>query len=115
GGLVASAWLRFSPHAIGWTAAMFMGAGVLSIASYAAFPTVVRPFETPQIQRIAEIWEVSWPLMLPISLISGVIFTLTGTALRRGRKSELEAAGDLTLANTSGAALGSLIGGFVLL
>ena len=53
--------------------------------------------------------------MFPLSLVSGVIFTLIGAALRRVRDSEIEAAGDLTLANTSGAALGSLIGGFVLL
>jgi spermidine synthase len=115
GGLVASAWLRFSPHAIGWTAPLFAGAGVLSIASYVAFPAVVRPFETHQIQSIADIWRVSWPLMLPISLVSGVIFTLIGAALRHGPTSDIEAAGDLTFANTSGAALGSLVGGFVLL
>ena len=115
GGLVASAWLRYSADASGWTAPMLVGAGVLSIASYAAFPAVVRPFETHQIQRIADIWRVSWPLMLPISLASGVIFTLIGAALRHGPKSEIEVAGNLTFANTSGAALGSLIGGFVLL
>ena len=115
GGLVASLWLRFSPNADCWTAPTVLAAGILSIVSYAAFPAIVTPFETHQIDRITEILEVSWPLMFPLSLVSGVIFTLTGAALRRVRDSEIEAAGDLTLANTSGAALGSLIGGFVLL
>jgi spermidine synthase len=115
GGLVASGWLRFSPDADQWTAPLLVGAGVLSIAAYTAFPAIVRPFENQQIHRITEILAVSWPLMLPVSLFSGVIFTLTGAALRRDRGSEIEATGELTLANTAGAALGSLIGGFVLL
>jgi hypothetical protein len=115
GGFVASVWLRFSRDAHQWTAPIVIGAGVLLIVSYAAFPAIVRPFETHQVNRITDILAVSWPLLLPISVFSGVIFTLAGAGLRRDRPSEIEAAADLTLANTSGGALGSLIGGFVLL
>jgi hypothetical protein len=58
---------------------------------------------------------LSVALMLPVSLLSGVLFTLTGTAIERVVKSETRAAGWLTLANTLGGALGAVVSGFLLL
>ena len=62
-----------------------------------------------------EILRVAVPLMLPVSLLSGVFFTLAGAGVRAVVRPTATPTGALTLANTAGAALGSLAGGFVLL
>ena len=54
-------------------------------------------------------------LMLPTSLLSGVLFTLLGEGLHEDIASAPRCAGLLAFANTTGAMLGSLLGGFVLL
>jgi len=54
-------------------------------------------------------------LMFPVAFLSGVLFTLLGTALKREIDSETRAAGLLTLANTTGATVGPLVVGFFLL
>lgn len=53
-------------------------------------------------------------LMLPVCVLSGVLFTLLGTELHTELGSETRAAGYLTLANTVGAMLGALVAGFLL-
>ena len=54
-------------------------------------------------------------LMFPVAFLSGVLFTMLGTALKRELESETRAAGLLTLANTTGATLGPLLIGFFVL
>ena len=115
GGLAASYWLRRSPDADRFSGALALTAGLVCLACYAAFPLVIEPFETSQIMTPVEILQVGVPLLLPVSLISGVFFTVVGTGLRRSLVSASETTGVLTLANTAGAALGSLVGGFILL
>ena len=115
GGLAASHWLRRSPDADRFSGALAVTAGLVCLACYAAFPLVIEPFETSQILRPVEILQVGVPLLLPVSLISGVFFTVVGAGLRRSLVSASETTGVLTLANTAGAALGSLVGGFILL
>ena len=51
--------------------------------------------------------------MLPVSLLSGALFTLTGTALQREAGSAVRTTGLLAFANTAGGMLGSLAGAFV--
>ena len=53
--------------------------------------------------------------MLPVALLSGVLFPLLGAALRSGGGNATRATGLLTLANTLGAASGPLAAGFLLL
>ncbi len=53
-------------------------------------------------------------LMLPVCVLSGVLFTLLGTELHTELGSETRAAGYLALANTLGAMLGALLAGFLL-
>jgi predicted membrane-bound spermidine synthase len=53
-------------------------------------------------------------LMLPVCVLSGVLFTLLGKELHTELGSETRAAGYLTLANTLGAMLGALVAGFLL-
>ncbi len=54
-------------------------------------------------------------LMLPTSVVSGVLFPLLGEKLHRSLAVTTRTSGVLTLANTSGAAIGSGIATFVLL
>jgi spermidine synthase len=117
GGLAASRWLRLLPDAYRFASPVAFSAGLLSVASYDAFPLVIRPF-TSSLYSIGdplEILRVGVPLMFPVSFFSGIFFTLLGAALRNNLASETETTGVLTLANTTGAAIGSLVGGFVLL
>jgi spermidine synthase len=115
GGLAASAWLRFVRDAHRFAAPLAFVAGVATVVSYATFPSVMAPFGLSSITRPAAILRVGLPLMLPVSFVSGMFFPLVGAALRAALRSEIETAGVLTLVNTIGAALGSLVAGFILL
>jgi spermidine synthase len=53
--------------------------------------------------------------MLPVSVVSGVLFTMLGRAAKKTIKTETRTAGLLTMANTLGAMFGALLGGFFLL
>ena len=115
GGLAAGRWLRHSPLAFHNGGPLVAAAGLLCVVTYGAFPLIIRPFEDHLVISAWEILRVAGPLMLPVSLLSGAFFTLAGAALRPSFESDSGTTGALTLANTAGAALGSLAGGFVLL
>jgi predicted membrane-bound spermidine synthase len=117
GGLVASQGLRLLPDAHRFASPIAFAAGLLCVASYAVFPEVIQPFASSPhvISEALDILRIGTPLMFPVAFLSGGFFTLVGAALRHDRASETETTGVLTLANTVGAALGSLVGGFVLL
>ena len=115
GGLVASLWMRWSSQAHRFAPAVALLAGAACAFSYAAFPRAIEPLGLSSITGAAAIVRVAVPLMLPVSLLSGIFFTLAGAALRGHAESHVEATGVLTLANTIGAAIGSLVAGFVLL
>jgi spermidine synthase len=115
GGLAASLWMRAAPGAYRFAPALALAAGIATVASYAAFPSVIAPFGLTSITRPAATLRISIPLMLPVSFVSGLFFPMAGAALRAGIVSDIEATGVLTLANTTGAAVGSLVAGFLLL
>ena len=115
GGLAASLWMRLARDAHRCAAAVAFVAAAAVIASYAAFPSVMTPFGLSSITTPEAILRLSLPLMLPVSLASGIFFPLVGAALRRGIGSDIGTAGVLTLVNTIGAAIGSLVAGFLLL
>src|SRR5262245_12706708 len=115
GGLMASLWQRLMPSAYRFAAPLAFVAAVAVVASYRYFPSVIEPFGLESITQPEAIVRVSLPLMFPVSFISGMFFPLVGAALRTGLTSEIATAGTLTLANTIGAAVGSLVAGFVLL
>lgn len=117
GALAASQWLRLLPDAHRFASPIAFAAGLLCVGSYAAFPLVIGPFAASPyiITKTVEILRVALPLIFPVSFLSGIFFTLVGAALRHNLASETETTGVLTLANTIGAALGSLLGGFVFL
>ena len=82
GGLAASLWLRLVPEAHRFAAPLAFVAGVATVVSYAAFPSVMAPFGLSSITRPAAILRVGVPLMLPVSFVSGMFFPLVGAALR---------------------------------
>jgi spermidine synthase len=115
GGLIASLWQRLTPGAHRFAAPLAFMAAVAVVASYRYFPSVIEPLGLESITQPDAIVRVSLPLMFPVSFISGMFFPLVGAALRAGLTSEIATAGTLTLVNTTGAAVGSLVAGFVLL
>jgi spermidine synthase len=114
GGLVASLWLRRDPAAHRFLPAVAGGAVLATTASYAFFS----PWHGGAAFFIAQPGAtavLSLRLMLATSMVSGILFTLQGAALRRELPGAGETAGQLTLANTLGAMIGALGAGFVLL
>src|SRR4029453_7411732 len=115
GGFAAGAWLRRKPGAFRYATLVAFLAGATGVASYVAFPWVVAPYGGGGIIAVGDIVWLSTCLMLPASFASGLLFTLTGTALNQSVAPDIQAAGLVTLFNTIGAALGSITAGFVLL
>lgn len=115
GGLIAGARLRRAFDAHQLCAVIAFAASVFCVISYAALPLVMQSVEGHLAGTPLEILRVALPLMFPVSFLSGAFFTAAGAALRASQPSDTQTTGRLTLWNTIGAALGSLIGGFVLL
>jgi spermidine synthase len=83
--------------------------GLVCLALYHFYPA------GPRVHTLGATLMAGAPLMFPVAFLSGVLFTLLGDSLKQGDESETRAAGLLTLSNTTGAMLGPLLVGFVLL
>jgi spermidine synthase len=83
--------------------------GLVCIALYWFFPS------GPADYSVGNVFARALSLMFPVAFLSGVLFTLVGACLKEEMEGETRAAGLLTLANTTGAMLGPLTVGFVLL
>ncbi len=114
GGMVAGVLVRRFPGFAAWGSPLAALAAICGVASYAAVPLVWSD-PTRTAMSGGELLRIALPLMLPVSLLSGALFTVLGSALRRAAPSAARAAGTLATANTLGAALGSLVAGFALL
>lgn len=115
GGLIAGRWLRADPSADKWLASVVLLSGTLLVVCYSRFTPEVAAYSYVWSLRALHITLLSLMLMFPVACVSGVIFTMIGSRLQRVVRDETEATGLLTLANTSGALLGALLGGFALL
>jgi spermidine synthase len=111
GGLAASWWLRIDPEADAWFPCLAVISGIVTMASYAAFQPYKASFQFPTYGAFLS----AIRLMMPGALVSGLLFSLLGNAVRRRARDNSHAAGSLTLANTAGAMTGALLAGFVLL
>ena len=111
GGLTGGAWLR-REGAAHYAAAIAAISGALVIGTYITFTYIG---DVQYNNAISANLPRAMRLMLPVAWLSGVLFTLIGQRLHAQMRSQTRAAGYLTLANTVGAMLGALIGGFVLL
>jgi predicted membrane-bound spermidine synthase len=115
GGLVGSLWLTRSRSAEHGVAATAFAAGALACVVYAGFALLPQAAVGSNVLDGMNTLRVAIPLAFPVSLLSGVLFALLGEALHNEAEAPIRSAGLLTLANTTGAMLGSLLAGFVLL
>jgi spermidine synthase len=113
GGLAASRWLKSRPEAVRHLSLIAVAAGGFLILTYWAFRIGSGNYER------AATWSsmvfFALRLFFPVSLLSGILFTLQGAAIREEIIDETRSVGWLTLANTVGSMLGALGAGFVLL
>lgn len=113
GGFLASFWLRINHNAYSLLPSVLFLSGVMLIALYSSFDHWLQAFleATSFMQYLFP----SLYLMLPVSVLSGSIFTLIGSALHSRVQSEFGATGLLALSNTMGAMLGAALAGFILI
>jgi spermidine synthase len=114
GSLLASLWSSVYPRAFEHAYLVAYTGGLLGFAGYLLFPKLLHGVFPPY-QSASRILSLGAPMIIPTSLASGALFALLGAYVRDVCNSDSEATGRLSLANTVGAALGSLLGGFVLL
>jgi len=120
GGLLASRMLRSGARSAPYLPTVALVAASGTLLCYAGFGSVLDVFLPPGTGATAaasplHVTLLSAPLMLPVAILSGVLFTAIGDAARESLVEAARTTGLLTLANTVGAALGALLGGFVLL
>lgn len=114
GGFAAARLLSRWPEAHRSAPGLALAASAVSIAAYALFARVaaLAPLHPSELLPVAAL---SLALFFPGSFLSGVLFTFLGRALEDSVGEAARTAGALTLANTLGAAAGSLLAALVLL
>lgn len=113
GGLFAAKWSRKNPSFHNYLSSLFLLNGLLLILLYGNFPFILSVFQKVRVDRF--IFAAAIFLMFPVSFVSGIIFTALGNALYDETLSESRATSLLAMANTTGAMLGAIIGGYILL
>jgi predicted membrane-bound spermidine synthase len=108
GGIAGAAWLERHPDAYRQLSRVAAASGIALALLYSVLAML-----WPSFPRVAAV-DVYIYLMFPVSFASGLLFTLLGRALEAHGLAPTVATGHLALANTAGSALGSLLGGFVL-
>jgi len=114
GGLVAARLYRINERSHLWLRHVMALSGVFVVLTYFGFDL----FTAHQMQQDTTVVEsVAFAafLMFPVSVLSGVAFTMGGRAVKDELGTSVKTAGVATLCNTLGAMLGSLCGGFILL
>jgi len=115
GGLATSRAFARRPDLARWSAGVALATGATSLLLYSAFDLAVSAPDVRVSGYGLERMGLCVLLALPVSFLSGVLFTLLGQALHEELGEETRTAGLLTLANTAGATLGPLIAAFVLI
>jgi spermidine synthase len=110
GGLIGSVWSTQAPERAAAVVTLLAACAV--IASYSGFQSLTTGTQVGDWRTI--LW-FAGVLTAPTSLLSGLFFTLIGSAIRRTVEQDTRAAAWLTVANTTGALLGAPLAGFVLL
>ena len=103
------------PGSTASASACALAAGGIGVGLYVVFPQIVARYGTQQIVASSDILLLVAAISAPVAVFSGALFTLTGAALAAAIPGETRATGWLTLANTTGSGLGSLLAGFVLI
>lgn len=113
GGLFASKWSKRNSEFHHYLFYMFLLNGLFVVLLYGNFILVLKilqQFRTDRFILLAAIY-----LMFPVSFVSGVIFTMLVKSFHSSALSESRAASILAMSNTTGAMLGTLIAGFILI
>jgi spermidine synthase len=112
GGLIASAFLRRRPEAFQFLPAIALFTAAVSAASYGAFRFLASG------PVAAEWYRMLWfacALTFPTAVLSGVLFTFMGAALKRHIGGDTRTAAWTVLANTTGGMFGPPVAAFMLL
>ena len=117
GGLAASVWFRKSRCASRRAAALALGMGIVSMLGYGLVDLVLAGKTETRLSSGYGLDDLSLCLLLilPVSLLSGIQFTLLGQIAQEELGDEMRSAGLVTMANTIGAMIGPLLAGFVLI
>jgi predicted membrane-bound spermidine synthase len=113
GGLAAALWVKADHEAGHYLRPILLMAGALTVTGYAGFGGLGGL--EGQSGRGVRILSLALHLTFPVCLLSGISFTLLGHRAHPEGGSEGHTVGRLALANTLGALVGSVAGGFVLL
>ncbi len=114
GGFAAARLFRHNEHGYHWLRHVTSASAVMVVLTYWAYDLFavyenVYAVSTPKFIGLAVF------LMFPVSVLSGVAFTMVNRAVKNELGSSARTTGIATLFNTIGAMLGSLAAGFVLL
>jgi len=92
-------------------------AGIGTLLSYVFFPVPVLQGDRKvfHIESWPEIAALSFALMFPVAFLSGILLPIIVTCVQEKLKNRMNSAGLTILLNTVGAAIGPILGGFVLL
>jgi len=114
GGILASFLSRLRLKASLSLIAMLSGA--TSVILYMAFnPAIAENSTNLLAHKWFDVFSLTFSMAFPVSLLSGILFTVIGDALHEEIGEEIKATGLLTMANTVGAMLGPIVAGFFLL
>ena len=113
GGWAAGRVAAVTSHRHRWTAALLLGTGAAALASYRLFAAWSDPSD--MYGGATSVLSLSLVLTLPTSCVSGAVFVMLGMAAKSEIAELARAIGLVAFANTTGAALGSLAGGFLVL
>lgn len=92
-----------------------LAAALTLVVSFAIFQAIAQIFFSELTRNLWSFASAAVVLMLPTSIVSGMLFPLFGERLHRGLSLDTQASGLLTFANTLGAAIGSGVATFLLL
>ncbi|MGH0037560.1 MAG: fused MFS/spermidine synthase [Myxococcota bacterium] len=117
GGLLAGRWIGRGGDARAALPSLALASAVGVLLTYAGYGVVVRALLAPGAAAAAlfHVVLIAVPLMAPVALLSGFLFTALGQTARTDIGGDARTTGWLTLSNTIGGAIGSLVGGFWLL
>jgi predicted membrane-bound spermidine synthase len=114
GGLIASRVFVADADAQRWTSMVALASGIATVVCFAGF-SAGAPSSMTALDLMMHDAGAALRLMLLTSIGSGLLFTFIGRAVQKALADDAAAAAYVTLANTVGAMLGALAGGFLLL
>jgi spermidine synthase len=114
GSIGAGAWAARTENPSAYAGFVAIGAGLIGVFTYRGYAHVLQQYFKPD-QGAGTVIGIAWPLIVPVAIASGALFTLLGSGLQRTLAGDAVSVGRLAFVNMLGGGLGSLLAGFVLL